>query len=249
MDKATSLVVAVTAIGLLHTIVPDHWAPIALLARQRGWSWRQTARAAALAGTGHTISTLAIAVLVWTAGAALALRFGHAVSALSSLGLVAFGALVALRSWREISNTHGSHRHSSFGCAHAHQRSDGTEHRHWRQQHEAWHGLEGDFDAIPPHQHARETSSRTWLPLILGSSPMVEGIPAFFAASRYGAGLLMIMAIVFAASTIATYVTLCIASAGGLRRLRLGRFETYGEVISGSFVALLGLVFLIVPSL
>jgi hypothetical protein len=38
---------------------------------------------------------------------------------------------------------------------------------------------------------------------------MIEGIPAFFAASRYGAALIVFMAIVFAASTIATYVALC----------------------------------------
>jgi hypothetical protein len=33
---------------------------------------------------------------------------------------------------------------------------------------------------------------RTLLLLILGSSPMVEGIPAFFAASRYGVALIML---------------------------------------------------------
>jgi hypothetical protein len=31
------LVGAVAAVGVLHTIVPDHWVPIALIARQRGW--------------------------------------------------------------------------------------------------------------------------------------------------------------------------------------------------------------------
>jgi hypothetical protein len=39
---------------------------------------------------------------------------------------------------------------------------------------------------------------------------MVEGIPAFFAASRYGVALLVLMAVVFAARTIITYVALCI---------------------------------------
>lgn len=76
---------------------------------------------------------------------------------------------------------------------------------------------------------------------------MVEGIPAFFAASRYGIGLLGIMAIMFAASTIATYVILCLVSARGLERFSLGRFEKYGEIISGSFIAVLGIVFLIWP--
>ena len=59
--------------------------------------------------------------------------------------------------------------------------------------------------------HKHRASARTALLLILGSSPMVEGIPAFFAASRYGVALLVLMAVVFAASTIIiTYVALCI---------------------------------------
>lgn len=30
------LVGAVAAVGVLHTIVPDHWVPITLIARQQG---------------------------------------------------------------------------------------------------------------------------------------------------------------------------------------------------------------------
>ena len=75
---------------------------------------------------------------------------------------------------------------------------------------------------------------------------MVEGIPAFFAASRYGVALLVTMAIVFSAATISTYVILCVASARAMERLSLGRFERYGEVISGAFITVIGAVFLFV---
>ena len=85
--------------------------------------------------------------------------------------------------------------------------------------------------------------------LILGSSPMVEGIPAFFAAAKYGAGLLLAMAVVFGLSTIATYILVCVYSAAGLQRIRLGAAERYGEVLSGALVALIGLIFLLFPIL
>lgn len=237
---------AAVAVGVLHTMVPDHWAPIALLARQRGWNRTKTARTAALAGVGHTLSTLVIAAVVWIAGAALAVRFGHLVTLLSSVALVAFGLWIALGSLREIRSAHGGHGHSHFAHAHPHRHDDGVEHRHWHEHHEDdWHPVEAE---TPIHEHAHDTSSRTALLLVLGSSPMVEGIPAFFAASRYGAGLLAVMAVLFAASTILTYVVLCLASASGMERVNLGRFEEYGEVISGSFIALLGLVFLVLPA-
>ena len=52
------LIVTVAVVGVLHTVVPDHWAPIVVLARQQGWSIARTARSAAIAGLGHVTTTL-----------------------------------------------------------------------------------------------------------------------------------------------------------------------------------------------
>jgi hypothetical protein len=57
------------------------------------------------------------------------------------------------------------------------------------------------------------------------------------------------MAVVFAISTIATYVVLCVSSAAGLQRLHFGKVEEYGEVLSGAFIAIVGIVFLAFPVL
>ncbi len=106
------------------------------------------------------------------------------------------------------------------------------------------HPVSAATAAAPPlHHHRHPVTARFALLLILGSSPMVEGIPAFFAAGRYGVGLVAAMAAVFAAATIATYVLLCTWSALGLQRLRLGAFERYGEVASGALIAAVGIVF------
>ena len=76
---------------------------------------------------------------------------------------------------------------------------------------------------------------------------MIEGIPAFFSASRFGLPLLIVMAFVFAACTIGTYVALTIASLRAVRDIDLGPLERYGEVLSGAIIALLGIVFLMAP--
>jgi hypothetical protein len=83
--------------------------------------------------------------------------------------------------------------------------------------------------------------------LILGSSPMIEGIPAFFAAGQYGIGLLVVMALMFAASTISVYVVLSVYTARGLIGIRLGRFERYGELLSGVVIAVIGMAFWLWP--
>jgi len=396
------LVAAVAAVGVLHTVVPDHWVPITLIARQRSWSKAETARAALVAGTGHVLSTLLIAAVVWLAGVAVAERFGHYVDTASSLALIAFGGWIAISAWRELGGSHGhgyghshahdvshlhgqghdgataihgpelsripteagdielsifetgqpprfrltgahadairletrredgrrqlfmfanhgtywesvdeipephgfavaltidhgghahtyttqfaehDHHHGDRGHdhgephghnedpardplyaplrgetaeltrhAHVHRHGSGPAHRHWHDHTvETLHALGFDTEAEPPlHEHRHKTTARTALLLILGSSPMVEGIPAFFAAGKYGLGLIAIMAVVFALSTIATYVLLCAYSAAGLQRIRLGALERYGEVLSGAFIALVGLAFWVWPVL
>lgn len=390
------LIGAVAVVGVLHTVVPDHWVPITLIARQRGWSMAETTRAALIAGTGHVISTLAIASVVWTAGVAVATRFGQIVDAAASVGLVGFGGWIAISAWRElrggqahshgdghshshdfaylggdrihgpelqridsghgelllsiyeagvpprfrltsthadrvdvetvrpsgsrqtfqfenhgtywesvdeipephgfdvaITVEHGGHEHRyetrfvehEHGHDHRHELrqyehddpSDATRdplyaplhadstltrhahiHRHQRGPgHAHWHDhlpetahLIAAVEGEPPlHEHRHKMTARTALLVILGSSPMVEGIPAFFAAARYGVGLIVAMSVVFALSTIVTYVVLCVYSAAGLQRVRFGAIERYGEVLSGAFISLVGIAFWIWPVL
>lgn len=251
---AVLLIIAVFVVGVLHTLVPDHWVPITLIARQRGWSMPQVAWSAAGAGLGHTVSTLVIAVVVWTAGVAVAARFGNIVNLLTSLALVGFGLWVAIGALKELQDS-SCHEHAGqgdehehFGHAHAHRHDGGPAHTHWHNHHaEDWHAIESNLALAPPlHHHEHPTSARTALLLVLGSSPMVEGIPAFFAAAKYGVVLLAIMSIVFAVATIGTYVLLCVGACTGLRKIDLGPLERYGEVGSGVFIAILGTVFLFI---
>ncbi|HLJ61510.1 MAG TPA: hypothetical protein VKZ50_17440 [bacterium] len=108
-----------------------------------------------------------------------------------------------------------------------------------------WHATDGTAAlAAPPHEHDHRAAPRRALLLILGSSPMVEGIPAFFAASRFGLGLIAAMAVVFTLATVVTYVALCVSSSAAAERVHLGPVEQYGEALSGAFIAAVGLVFL-----
>jgi putative Mn2+ efflux pump MntP len=198
------LVGTVVAVGVLHTIVPDHWAPIVILARQGQWSMRRTMRVAAFAGIGHVVTTLLIGLVLWVAGAAIATRYAHAVNIISAFALIGFGAWIAYTGWRE---------------------AQGIDHHH--------------------HDEERHVGRGTALMLVLGSSPMIEGLPAFLAASTKGAVLLGVMAVAFAISTIATYAIMCALGVRGLQSASLGPLERYGEMLSGVVVAAVGLYALI----
>jgi len=234
---ASLLVATVAAVGVLHTLVPDHWAPIAVLARRQGWSVARTARTAAVAGLGHVTSTLLLGVVLWAAGAAIAVRYAHAVNLVAAAALIAFGGWIAISGWRELrasAQGGGVHAH-----AHLHGHADGTRHVHWHDHAEGdRHAIDGGVAVAHEHEHA--VAGRTALLLILGSSPMLEGLPAFFAASSYGAPLLALMAAVFAATTILTYVGVSCSAVRGLERTSFGPLERYGEVLSGAIVAAIG---------
>lgn len=244
------LVGAVGAVGVLHTIVPDHWVPITLIARQQGWSKGETARVALKAGVGHVLSTLAIGIVIWIGGVAVATRFGHWVDSIASAALIGFGAWIASSAWR--AQRHGDHGHShAHGHTHGHGHGHSHDFSHLRPA-SAIHAPELQVistEQFTEHPHPEKAKNTTALLLILGSSPMVEGIPAFFAASRYGVGLIIVMSVVFALATIATYVLLCVYSAAGLQRVSLGPVERYGEALSGSFIVLVGFAFWFWPVL
>ncbi|HEX3882288.1 MAG TPA: hypothetical protein VHW66_06490 [Stellaceae bacterium] len=63
------------------------------------------------------------------------------------------------------------------------------------------HDATGQAETSPPRIRISTRPVRGMaLLLILGSSPMVEGIPAFFAASRYAGAVIALMADAFIAA-------------------------------------------------
>lgn len=266
---ALLLLAAVVAVGILHTFVPDHWVPITVLARQYGWSRAETARAAAQAGFGHVVSTLIIGAVIWVLGLATAQRFGGIVDTLSSLALIGFGGWFVIAGLRELHHAHGharDHSHNDHDHGHGHGHTHGETmirhvhlHRHENRPphvhlhvhaYATAHPITAAIECDPPlHNHRHKATGRGALLLILGSSPMIEGVPAFFAAGKFGVGLIVAMSLLFAASTIVTYVVLCTVSAQGLERVRLGALERYGEILSGGFIVLVGLALWIWPIL
>jgi ABC-type nickel/cobalt efflux system permease component RcnA len=204
----------------------------------------RTARAGAIAGFGHVTTTLLLGIVLWAVGASLAVRYAHLFSVTAALALLGFGVWISYTGWREL-HEHAGHEHApALAHAHDHRHDDGVRHVHWHEHAAAdWHPAQDGAAALHVHDHA--VAGRTALLLILGSSPMVEGIPAFFAASTYGLPLLATMAAVFAAATILTYVSVSVAGIAGLQRISLGPLERYGEVASGVFVALVGIYALV----
>jgi putative Mn2+ efflux pump MntP len=105
----------------------------------------------------------------------------------------------------------------------------------------AWGGWQ---EAHHGHEHSHESTGneRTALLLILGSSPMIEGLPAFFAATPYGFSVIVTMAILFALSTIGTYIVVSVTALAGFKNVTGSHIERYGEFLSGAVVVAAGII-------
>ena len=60
-------------VAILHSILPDHWVPLAVVARTQSWSLWHVGRVALLASLGHVITSLILGGLI----ALIGLQFQH----------------------------------------------------------------------------------------------------------------------------------------------------------------------------
>ena len=111
---APALAVAAASVGALHSLAPDHWVPIAAVARARAWSARRTARIALACGFGHVTVSVGLGLTALVTGEAAVRALGDRSGTIASALLIAFGVLYALWGAR-----HALHRWR-HGHDHAH---------------------------------------------------------------------------------------------------------------------------------
>lgn len=81
------LVGAAAVVAIFHSILPDHWVPLAVVARTQRWSLLRVGRVTFLASLGHVIASLVLGGIV----AVIGLRFQQ------EIDTPGFFALITLR--------------------------------------------------------------------------------------------------------------------------------------------------------
>ncbi|HSN27699.1 MAG TPA: hypothetical protein VLT45_15510 [Kofleriaceae bacterium] len=116
---ASTLAVAAATVGALHSLAPDHWLPIAAVARARSWSTPRTGRVALLCGFGHVTVSVALGLVALFSGKEVVQALGTRSGAVSGLLLIGFGVAYALWGARHIiaRKLHG-HDHKHFDHVH-----------------------------------------------------------------------------------------------------------------------------------
>lgn len=254
------LVLGAAMVGIIHSILPDHWVPLAVVARTQHWSLARLARVTTLAAAGHVLTSVVLGGVV----ALIGLQFqkqvetqqGHIVGGV--LVITGVGFLIWALTGHGHAHEHGSasdedhqphqHEHESgvatiVAGAHVHEHVHaGVRHSH-RHNHDAF--IEAQASRIAEHSSRGtliSTLAAIAVPFGVAASPDLTFLPLGIAASAYGVGAVGAVLVVFAAVTMATFVGLTLVATAVGYQMRGEWLEEHANTITSVVLIAIGVV-------
>jgi nickel/cobalt transporter (NicO) family protein len=233
-----ALLAAAAGVGLAHAVLPDHWAPLAVVARTRRYPLTRVARLSALAGVAHVFVSVILGAVVIVVG----LEFRSAIQSAQN-GIVG-GLLIATGLGFIVLEATG------HGYDHDHDHSPGARaHSPGARAHSPGaraHSPGAHQRGVPPEAAGAQSQSRAgslaalMVPFGAAASPDLTILPVFLAAAAVGPGAAVGSLLVFAAVTIAAIVSLTLLAAAGGYQIRGQWLERWGNVLTGAVLVAIG---------
>lgn len=210
--QAPALLAAAAGVGFGHAVLPDHWVPLAVLARTRRYPLRRVARLAGLAGLAHVLVSLLLGGLVIAVGLQFRSQVQSAQDAIVGGLLIATGA--------------GFAAFQAGGRGHPHDHAHEPE-------------AEGPHQHDHPPGRVRSLAA-VMVPFGAAASPDLTILPVFLAATTAGLATAIGSLLVFAAVTIGTILTLTLAGARGGYQIRGRWLERWGNALTAAVLVAIG---------
>lgn len=235
------LVIAAGAVGFLHSILPDHWVPLAVIARTRRWSVAHVARVSFLASVGHVATSLVIAAII----AAVGLQFRHTFETQQGhiVGIILILTGIGFFIWALTGHgghTHGpgGHSHGPGGHTHDHDHDHGHDHDH---DHEHDHGHGHGYGDHSAGGSTFQRFAAIAVPFGAAASPDLTILPVALAASAIGVGVVIACLVSFTIVTLATFVVLTVAATLAGYQVKGEWLEEHGNLITAGVLAVIGI--------
>lgn len=219
MNSVLLLVVGAAAVGAIHSVLPDHWVPLAVVARAQNWSLPRLARVSVLAAAGHVVTSLAIGGVVALVGLQFQKQIetqqGHIVGGvlvITGVGFLIWGLTGRGRAHDPRSERLGPIRVRSEAST-VQARADLVA------AHSSRGTLVGQLAAIAVPFGAAASPDLTFLPLAIG-------------ATAFGVGAVGAVLGVFALVTMVTFVGLTVAATVAGYQMRSERLEQNANSIT-----------------
>lgn len=235
MSQTLVLMASASVLAILHTLVPDHELPLAMIGRAQNWTIKKMAGVTLIAGAIHISVSMAIGVLAIVVSTRLAKEVAMKAHMISGFLLLAFGLVYTILAWRR-----KGHGHSHGGIGHSHG-SKYAAHPHGRPP--PGSGIKLDSEGKPI------ITGSAWLVAIVGIAPCFTLIPVLLQALWYGTTTILLVMVVYAVSTIGMMVILTSMALKTITFItRLTKIEKYVEIIAGLIILAVGL-WVVLPDL
>ena len=228
MNESQILLWTAASIAFLHTILgPDHYIVFTAMGKARGWSLARTLKVTLFCGIGHVLGSVLLGGIGLILGAQLAslIEIESMRGNLAGWALLAFGLMYFAWGLRKAGRYRShSHIHAHGEVVHDHEHDHHREHAH-------------------VHDERSRHSITPWaifIIFILG--PCEALIPLFmYPAAQQSSGLILSVALVFGAVTLATMLAAVAITSKALNQMKLpAAGRRYAHAIAGASVALCG---------
>ena len=218
---------AAVTIGFVHTVLgPDHYLPFIVLSKARQWSSLKTVVITLLCGIGHVLSSIVLGFI----GLALGIAVFKLEVIESFRGEIAAWLLIAFGFTYFIWGIHRVIRNRPHDHLHLHE--DGKTYSHPHKH-------------VADHTHIHTSKSGSLTPWILFTififGPCEPLIPLImYPAAKGNMMNVAIVAFAFGITTIATMLSIVLASSYGLAKVPLGKLGKYSHALAGLVIFLSG---------
>jgi nickel/cobalt exporter len=208
---------AAVVVAILHSLLPDHWVPLAIVARTQRWSLLRVGRVTFLASLGHVVTSLLLGGILALIGLQFQKQFetqqGHIIGAV----LILTGIIFLI--WGMVG--HGPHGH----------------------EHEEGHTHDHDHDETPMKERSgAKKLAAIVVPFGVAASPDFTILPVALAASAIGKGAIIAVLAVFAVVTIVTFVGLTVIATIAGYQIKGKWLETNANTITSLVLIVIGIV-------
>jgi nickel/cobalt exporter len=214
------LLIAAGTVGFLHSILPDHWVPLAVIGRTQHWSIARVARVSFLASVGHVLTSIIIAGIIALVG----LQFRHAFETEQGhiVGVVLVLTGIGFLVWGFTGHGHHHHARDDDHDSHAHQPGHDT----------------NDHPEPNDASLARRFAAIA-VPFGAAASPDLTILPVALAASAVGGAAVIGCLAAFTVVTLATFVILTVAATLAGYQVEGEWLEEHGNLLTA--VVLIGI--------
>ncbi|MFI5783435.1 hypothetical protein [Nocardia sp. NPDC051570] len=230
---APALLAAAAGVGFGHAVLPDHWVPLAVIARMQRYPLRRVLRLSGLAGVAHVGLSLILGAIVIGVGLQFRSTVERHESAIVGGLLIATGVLFVVLELLGRGHSHADHEH-----AHGH-RHHGPAHEHTPES------LEIAAGTAHPHSHHRNHATQLLafaVPFGAAASPDLTILPVFLAASAVGVAAALGTLAVFSLVTLGTIVGLTTLGTLAGYQLRGAWIDKSANLITAAVLLIIGIL-------